>query len=300
MYATCALASTARPPAVPSHPPPCHQPNQHQRSHPKKGLRRSLWVSTTQARTSAQLRGCVNDVRTMLRILEHLKINIRESRIYVDDPAWKNSNGFPTKANIEAGMRWLTEGAMPGDSFIFHYSGHGTQVAGSTTEADGKDEALVPSDYESAGLIMDDVIKSTIVDPLPMGARLTALMDCCHSGSMFDLPYVFTSSKDNITQARQGNRLTTHNPGSSPIKAEIFQISGCKDDQTSADVQSGSSAGGACTNALAEVITENANVNITDLLAGMLKSLKSSKFTQIPQLSSSQPVSADTSFKFGN
>jgi hypothetical protein len=29
------------------------------------------------------------------------------------------------------------------------------------------------------------------VKPLPAGCRLTALYDCCHSGSALDLPYIF-------------------------------------------------------------------------------------------------------------
>ena len=30
-----------------------------------------------------------------------------------------------------------------------------------------------------------------LVKPLPAGCRLTALFDCCHSGSVLDLPYEY-------------------------------------------------------------------------------------------------------------
>ncbi len=34
---------------------------------------------------------------------------------------------MPTKANIIAGLKWLAEGAQPGDVLFFSYSGHGCQ-----------------------------------------------------------------------------------------------------------------------------------------------------------------------------
>jgi len=30
-----------------------------------------------------------------------------------------------------------------------------------------------------------------MVKPLPAGCRLTAIFDCCHSGSLLDLPYEY-------------------------------------------------------------------------------------------------------------
>jgi hypothetical protein len=48
-----------------------------------------------------------------------------------------------------------------------------------TDEADGKDETLVPLDYETAGQIVDDEIHDLLVKTLPKGVRLTAIMDCC-------------------------------------------------------------------------------------------------------------------------
>ena len=56
-------------------------------------------------------------------------------------------------------VQWLVEGAQSGDSLFFHYSGHGTHqkdVSPDKDESDGQDEALCPSDYPTAGLIVDD------------------------------------------------------------------------------------------------------------------------------------------------
>jgi hypothetical protein len=50
----------------------------------------------------------------------------------------------PTKRNIINAMHWLVSGAAPGDSFFFHYSGHGGNKKDTDgDEADGYDETIV-------------------------------------------------------------------------------------------------------------------------------------------------------------
>ena len=52
-------------------------------------------------------------------------------------------------------------------------------------------ETILPSDFQKAGMITDDQISDTIVKPLPEGVRMTAVMDCCHSGTGMDLSASF-------------------------------------------------------------------------------------------------------------
>lgn len=88
-------------------------------------------------------------------------------------------------------MRWLVEGCQPGDSLVLHFSGHGSrEVDRSMDEVDGYDEAICPVDYEHEGKIVDDEINSTIVRPLPQGAKLHAVIDTCFSGTVLDLPFM--------------------------------------------------------------------------------------------------------------
>ncbi len=56
---------------------------------------------------------------------------------------------------------------------------------------DGMDETICPQDYQRAGMITDDELFGLIVAPLPAGCRLTAIFDCCHSGSGLDLPFMY-------------------------------------------------------------------------------------------------------------
>lgn len=97
----------------------------------------------------------------------------------------------PTKHNMRMALYWLVQGCQPGDSLVFHYSGHGSQQRDyNGDEIDGYDETLCPLDYETQGMIVDDEINATIVKPLPAGVKLHAIIDACHSGTVLDLPFL--------------------------------------------------------------------------------------------------------------
>ena len=64
-------------------------------------------------------------------------------------------------------------------------------------EEDGYDETLVPVDYSSSGQIRDDDLYDYLVCAMPAGATLVSLMDCCHSGTVLDLPYKYQAKTSN-------------------------------------------------------------------------------------------------------
>lgn len=108
-----------------------------------------------------------------------------------DDKEERNQLRIPTRYNILMAMRWLLENTKSGDSLVFHFSGHGTQeISMDGNEIDGLDEAICPVDYEEQGKILDDEINTAIVRPLPRGAKLHAIVDACHSGTVLDLSFV--------------------------------------------------------------------------------------------------------------
>jgi hypothetical protein len=112
--------------------------------------------------------------------------------ILTDDQA--NPMAHPTRANIIRAMNWLVQGAQPNDNLFFHFSGHGGQTEDlDGDEEDGYDETIYPVDFKQAGMIVDDEMHDIMVRPLPPGCRLTAIFDCCHSGSALDLPYEYVS-----------------------------------------------------------------------------------------------------------
>lgn len=98
---------------------------------------------------------------------------------------------IPTKENMRMALYWLVQGCQPGDSLVFHFSGHGSQQRNyNGDEVDGYDETLCPIDFETRGMIVDDEINAVIVKPLPHGVKLHAIIDACHSGTVLDLPYL--------------------------------------------------------------------------------------------------------------
>ncbi|KAK0432792.1 caspase domain-containing protein [Armillaria borealis] len=103
-----------------------------------------------------------------------------------DSDSRRNSRQ-PTRKNIISHMKAFTHDAQPGDRFFFYFSGHSTQQQNeSGTEEDGQDECLVT---RSGSCIRDNDLRKYLVDPLPAGCQLTAVLDTCHSGSLLDLPH---------------------------------------------------------------------------------------------------------------
>lgn len=100
----------------------------------------------------------------------------------------------PTYANIIAAFNRIVAASKAGDVVFTHYSGHGGKVRDQDgDEKDGYDETLVPLDYQTAGQIRDDTLFKDFVGKLREGVFATSIMDCCHSGTVLDLPYVFVA-----------------------------------------------------------------------------------------------------------
>lgn len=65
----------------------------------------------------------------MKRFLIHFYgfLDTKDTMVVLTDDQ-RDMNFKPTRQNILNGMKWLVNGASPGDSLVFHYSGHGGQV----------------------------------------------------------------------------------------------------------------------------------------------------------------------------
>ncbi|KAJ3028776.1 Ca(2+)-dependent cysteine protease [Rhizophlyctis rosea] len=157
------------------------------------GVRRALLIGINYTGTKAQLAGCHNDVNNVRKwLVANYPFAEHEVRVMLDVEG-QEPHLIPTRANITESMKWLVAGAKEGDAFFFHYSGHGAQAKDTEgDEQDGTDETLVPLDYLTAGQMHDDELNALLVHPLPFGSRLTAIFDCCHSGSIMDLPYTYS------------------------------------------------------------------------------------------------------------
>jgi metacaspase-1 len=243
----------------------------------------ALLIGINYVGQSAELNGCINDVIIMRDILIN-KFGYKENNIIIlsDETQIK-----PTSKNILNNLNMLVNKSKNGfNEFWLHYSGHGAQIPDENNdELDGYDEVIVPLDYEKNGVISDDIL-SNILNKLDNNAKMFCVMDCCHSGTILDLKYRLNNNNFWIEE----NKITKLFPN-------ICMVSGCSDDQTSADAFIPTKDNsilwrGAMTWALTQCLkNNNYNVRLIDLIKGMRELLKKSGYTQIPQLSSSKRIS---------
>jgi hypothetical protein len=87
---------------------------------------------------------------------------------------------LPTKDNIMSAYRKVVAESEAGDAIFLHYSGHGTKLRDEDgDEDDGYDEALVPLDFqEGGGMIRDDDLYDTLIEPLAQGVHVVSLVSC--------------------------------------------------------------------------------------------------------------------------
>ncbi|RPD59961.1 hypothetical protein L226DRAFT_462816 [Lentinus tigrinus ALCF2SS1-7] len=333
------------PPSGPPAPPPSQQQSygpmfegadhqQHQLFYQYSqcnGRKRALCIGINYFGQSAELKGCINDARNVSQFLQEVWGYRQDDIVMLTDDA-TNPRQIPTKDNMLQAMQWLVNGAQPNDSLFFHYSGHGGQTKDlDGDEADGYDEVIYPVDFEYAGHIVDDIMHEIMVRPLPPGCRLTAIFDSCHSGSVLDLPYIYSTEgkikEPNLAaEAGQGllSAVTSYARGdmggvfssvSGLLKtatgggqradkkaratktspADVISWSGCKDSQTSADTFEAGQSTGAMSYAFMTVIRQNRQQSYQQLLINIRAILKA-KYSQKPQLSSSHPM--DTNILF--
>ncbi|CAI9774049.1 unnamed protein product [Fraxinus pennsylvanica] len=260
-------------------PPPIPAPLQYNHAPPSQppsayGRKKAVIIGIAYKNSRNALKGCINDAKCMKFMLVN-RFKFPETSILMLTEEETDPYRIPTKHNIRMAMSWLVQGCQPGDSLVFHYSGHGSQQRNYTgDEIDGYDETLCPLDYETQGMIVDDEINATIVRPLPPGVKLHAIIDACHSGTMLDLPHL-------CRMDRTGRyRWEDHRPRSGAWKGtnggEVISFSGCDDDQTSADTAALSkvTSTGAMTYAFIQAIERGQGNTYGSILGAMRSTIR--------------------------
>jgi hypothetical protein len=230
-------------------------------------MKRALLVGINYVGTPDQLYGCINDIDNVADYLKSARGYESRSIIVMSDTTPRK----PTRANILAGFKELLQGVRAGDELWFHFSGHGSlQRDTNGDEESGADSCICPLDYNRAGLITDDVVRSALVALVPVGVRLYAVLDMCHSGTGCDLRYKYDDSSYLIQSADPFP--STYDPNAWALRqtsyehkryektaGSVFCISGCQDSQTSADAFLAGKAAGALTHCLLESLKANSS-----------------------------------------
>ncbi|KAM0382547.1 hypothetical protein ACHAO7_004898 [Fusarium culmorum] len=295
------------------------------------GRRKALLIGINYFNQEGELRGCINDVHNVSAFLVERYGYKREDMILLTDDQ-QDPVMIPTRENIIRAMGWLVSNAQPDDALFLHYSGHGGQVEDlDGDEDDGYDECIYPVDHSQAGPIIDDEIHFRVVKPLVQGVRLTAIFDSCHSATVMDLPYVYSTkgvlkepnlakeaasglfdafqayssgdvsgaAKSMFSMAKNafngGDEAYEKTKDTRTSPADVVMWSGSKDDQTSADATINAQATGAMSWAFISAIKANPKQSYVELL-NSVRDILETKYTQKPQLSSSHPIDTDLLF----
>nr|XP_031858570.1 uncharacterized protein CI109_005950 [Kwoniella shandongensis]KAA5525642.1 hypothetical protein CI109_005950 [Kwoniella shandongensis] len=262
------------------------------------GRRKALLIGINYIGTSNALNGCINDAHNVQKFICH-NFGYHTSDIVLLSDDVHDPRTLPTKDNI-----------------FFHYSGHGTQVEDvNGDEDDGFDEAICPLDYEEAGLIIDDdseselspsqrnpvlmscrpscdhvAVHDLLVKPLPAGCRLTAIFDSCHSGTVMDLPYIYSTEgkikePDLLAEASEGllgAGMDILRGDTGGIMSNLFGAAKSVWEAKQAD-------------AFIAALTKYPQQSYQQLLVTIREEMKG-RYTQKPQLSACHPIDTDLQF----
>jgi len=193
------------------------------------------------------LGGCVNDANAMRSLAT--KLGFSPLRLI---------NEEATRATVIEAVSKASQKLESGDTLLITYSGHGGQVPDANgDEIDGKDETWVLYD----GMMIDDEIYQ-LWTYFKAGVRIILISDSCHSGTVDrqlfrsemiahlrgftrasevsfqdklipdELAYALYESHPEIYKAAQFSALRGDR---TEIAAHVILISGCQDNQLSAD-----------------------------------------------------------------
>lgn len=269
---------------------------------------RRLFQVGINAYPDSPLRGCVNDVLLMNKVLKS-KFGFTDIKIRTDREA--------KKKYIIEGLRWLVNDVPPNSVLVFQYSGHGSQsrVTDQTasSETDGFDEILIPFDHDWDWPLRDNEL-GDVFKKIKPSVRVLFIADCCFSGTLLrlenpknlgirnrylqpppsrmlwnshdilddDLNYLTSRTEENCVVERSLRKpfIVTSN-----TQGNVVLISGCSDRQTSADAFFGGRYHGALTYYLAQTLVEsNWSIAYQDLVTIINEKLDNEKFEQDPQL----------------
>ncbi|MCH82628.1 metacaspase-1-like, partial [Trifolium medium] len=248
-------------------------------------------------------------------LVENFAFPIQSIRVLTEEQ--KDPNLIPTRRNIVESLKWLVKDCQLGDSLVFYFSGHGMQQPADDKEdeIDGLDETICPVDFIREGMITDNEINSTIVEPLKKGVKLHAIIDACHSGTTLDLMHVY--KKDNGSWKWMNNNPSSTEPVTKRTNGgTAICFSACEDSQLAADTAAfgGKEMNGVMTYLLTKIIREHPGITYASLLeklhediakiqrskhfSGFLKRIFHRRIDQDPLLSASEEFDVHTRILF--
>jgi hypothetical protein len=194
-------------------------------------------------------------------------------------------------------LEWAKQGLVAGDNLVITYSGHGAQDAGpgSDTEPDRLNEVWCCQDFAwTPETEISDKDLYQYVKDLPDGVRCFIVSDSCHSGDFFtrglvrNPPRVVSRCYPIIpphVHARLHRARQNIYRGMKFGLPDVVYLSGCRDNQTSADTQDpqGNPCGALTLYALKNLALNWNKKLMTDVTSDIVNDLQAAGYSQTPQ-----------------
>ncbi len=225
----------------------------------KQKSKKAIMMGLNYPTTRFKLFGCVNDVRNGKRFFFKKKYDVK---VLIDKDITNEYNLLEALDELKnSDAKYL----------VFHYSGHGTQTKDiNNDEIDGWDESVFSTNNT---IITDDLIRKKLQEF--KNKTVFLIFDCCHSGTIVDLPYKLNSNVIEIINNYH-------------FDSNIICVSGCRSDQTSADVTENNISYGALSKTLYDILRKGNCKTWRNLSNSLQAKMKKEGYTQIPQLSASK------------
>ena len=248
-----------------------------------------------------ELRGCVNDILDM----EHFITDA--NKVYPKQNIKKLTNKDATKKEILIQLKWLIEGAEPGDQLLFHYSGHGAQAPTlfNSLEKDGLDEIICPYDFDGTNKTsLRDKEFAQLFAGIPKGVHFVWISDSCHAEDLSRDPIItdeankvedksykhyryftglahFEKSEDEVNE-QADITIGKIAPIISPLNGAL--LSGCQSHELSADAYINNRYNGAFTHYLIKNLHKYSDTkNMKAIIELVNKDLAKNGYDQSPQ-----------------
>lgn len=264
-------------------------------------IKRAVCVGLNYPGTSAALNGCVNDALDWQAALTARGYQVT---LLLDQQGTASAILGALREAVAA-VGWRGRG-------VFTFSGHGTYVPDRDgDEVDGYDEAIVPTDYRTYGVLTDDVLFSEF-RKRRIGSRWLTISDSCHSGTLTRAFGV--AGGETAESLKHGGGSVRYLPPADHLDMEVLSavlradpqvqdapvvprgaprnsgvlMSGCDDPEVAYDASIGGRARGAFTaaalDALAEVEAMTTSPTYGQWHEAIRRRLPNSRFPQTPQL----------------
>ncbi len=234
-------------------------------------VKKALLIGLNYKGTTNSLNGCENDIKNMKTCFTKA-FNVSEDNIVM-----KTDGDLTIDRGLIFYLKELVKDSSSGSTLLFHFSGHGLQIPDDNgDEQDGLDEAIFTMNENIHTIVRDDEI-ANVLKTIPSGVKVIMIFDCCHSGSMADLSYQYSNSKE-YRYAQYEN-----------FKCDVISISGCQDHDVSADAYNSEKRDffGALTMNLIPIFERmNEKTTWKDVINETATNIKKGGYSQVPQFAS--------------